>query len=185
MAKHSVNLVIRKVDELPYITKARIYLPIFAVISLVLFVISFLASIIYINSNSQEFNAVNARIDNLQRSISANKNTEGIYTLTVSRIDTIEQLSTGSKNYTKLLAQILNLQTDGILVSQSTIDKKNAVTVTVTASSSAVLDDFVTSLLKEDASKTFSDIKSSGIVRDKNGAYLFTITLTPNNSLLQ
>lgn len=185
MAKHSVNLVIRKVDESPYLTKAKIYLPVIAVVSLVLFVISFLASILYISNNSQEFNAVNARIDNLQRRISASKNTEGVYTLTFFRIKTSEQLSAGSKNYTKLLSEILKFQSEGILVSQTTVDKKNAVTVSVTASSSAAMDDLITALLKADASKLFTNIASSGIVRDKTGNYLFTLTLAPNISLLQ
>ncbi|MBI3379231.1 hypothetical protein HY029_00585 [Candidatus Gottesmanbacteria bacterium] len=185
MAKHSVNLVIKKENELPVVKKLRLLLPIFSAVSLFIFVILFLSSIIYINKNNSEYNSLRLQIDNLEKRISANKNAEGIYILTVSRVKTIDQLSNGNKKFISLLSEILKLQSSGVLISQTNIDKKNSVTVSVTASSAASLDEFATKLLNADAAKLFSDIKTSGIVRDKNAGYLLSVSFKPSTSLLE
>lgn len=185
MQKHSVNLIIKRSNEPPIITKLKVILPIAAVVSLTLFVIFFFSSIIYISRNNQEFNSLKTQITNLEKLISAAKNTEGIYTLTVSRVKTIDQLNSTHKNYFNLLTEIKKLQLSGINLTQVTIDKKNAVVLAVSASSSASLDNFVTTLENRDISKVFSDIKSSGIVKDKTGSYLLSISLKPNPGLLQ
>lgn len=185
MTKYSVNLVINKSAESPLVAKAKIFLPVTAIVSLALFVIFFLSSLVYINKNNQKFNALKIQIDNLEKRISANKNAEGVYVLTVSRIKTIDQLGTHSKKFTPLLSEILKMQSGGLVISQATIDKKNAVTVALTASSSGTLDEFVTALMKAESNKLFSDIKSSGIVRDKDGSYLLSVSLNPNPTLFQ
>lgn len=185
MQKHAVNLIIKSTHEPPILSKLRVFLPISAVVSLTLFVILFLSSLIYINHNNAEFNTAKTQIDNLERLIGSQKNAEGIYTLTLVRVKTIAQLKSGNKNYTKLLTEIFKLQSPGLTISQTTVDKKNSVTIAATASSSATLDDFVNTLLKQQVVKLFSDIKSSGVVRDKNGGYLLSISLQPNPSLLQ
>lgn len=185
MEKRSVNLIIQKSAESPLFIKLKLILPIVAAVMLALFVIFFLSSIIYINKNNSEFNASKTQIENLEKKISSNKNTEGIYTLTVSRIKTIGQLGSGNKNYALLLSNVMKLQTNGVTVSQTSIDKKNNVTVAVTASSSAALSEFVTNVAKTESENLFSDIRSSGVVRDKNGGYIMTISLKPNSKILQ
>ncbi len=185
MGKHSVNLVISKQAESPLALKLKIILPIAAVASLFIFVVSFLASLLYIKNNSETFASLGVQIDTLEKKISEKKNTEGIYTLTLLRLKTVDQLKSGSKNYAKLLSEILKFGHEGVMISQTSIDKKNAVTVSAVASSSATLDDFVVQLRKTEAAKLFSEIKSSGIVRDKKGAYLLTISLKPDTTLLQ
>lgn len=185
MEKHTVNLLIRKTDEPAVLVKLRIYLPIMAAAGMLLFVISFLASVIYVGQNSRQFNALNTQIDNAEKRISGSKNAEGIYTLSYFRISTLGELKKGSKNYAKLLSDVLKMQSAGVSVSQITVDGKNSVAATVTASSAATLDNFASVLFKADADKKYSDIKTSGIVRDKTGGYLLTILMKPDNSLLQ
>lgn len=185
MQKHSVNLVIAKEEESPLLIKLKKILPIVAAVSLCLFVIFFFSSLVYISRNREEFNSLKLQIDNLEKKISQAKNSEGIYTLAVARVKTIADLQNGNKNFAKLLSEINKLQSSGIFFSQATVDKKNAVTVAITASSSAMLDDFVKTLVKSEAAKLFSEIKSSGIVRDKNGAYLLSVSLKPAPNLLQ
>lgn len=185
MEKQSVNLLIKKEKESPFVSRLRIFLPIASLLALFLFVFSFLGSIIYINKNNEEFTRLQRESASLEKKISDKKYIEGIYTLTVARIATIDQLTGGTKNFANLLSEILKLSSSGINFTQATIDKKNAVTVAAVASSAASLDNFVTSLLKTEAEKSFSEIKSSGIVRDKNGAYLLTISLKPNVTILQ
>lgn len=185
MQKHSVNLLIKKSSERPEIARARIYLPIFAAISLVLFVIAYLASILYLVNNNQKYNSLISQIDNLERQIAAEKTTEGVYSLTIMRVNALKDSGSGSKNYIKLLTELSKLKTEGISISQTAVDKSNAVSLAVTASSSASLDNFVNALISADRAKLYSEIKSSGIVRDKNGSYLLTVLLKPDNSLLQ
>jgi len=185
MQKHSINLLIAKEEESPQLVKLKKIFPILAVVSLCLFIISFFFSLIYISRNQAEFMSLNLQIDNLEKNISQQKNSEGVYTLTISRIKTIEDLQNGNKNFAKLLSEINKLASNGVVFSQATIDKKNAVTIAAIASSSSALDDFVASLVRAETAKLFSDIKSSGIVRDKNGAYLLSVSLKPNSNLLQ
>ena len=185
MEKHSVNLLIKKDSESDLVIRLKTFLPVIAVVSLSLFVVSFLVSLLYINNNNMEFKSLKSQSESLEKQISDKKNVEGIYTLTALRIKTIDQLNSGSKNFAKLLFEILKLQSEGINFTQTSIDKKNAVNIAVVASSSASLDDFITKLIAVDSSKQFSDIKSSGIVRDKTGGYLLTISLKPSSNLLQ
>lgn len=185
MEKHTVNLLIKHESESPLVLKLKVYLPIAAVVGLTLFVVFFLISIIYINNNNQEFNALKLQIETLEKRISTYKNSEGMYTLTVSRINTITQLSQGRKNFASLISEIPKLQFNGLEINQTSLDKKNNLTLAVTASSSGTLDEFISLLLKTEAGKRFSDIKSAGVVRDKTGSYLLTISMKPNNSLLQ
>lgn len=185
MQKHSVNLVIAREEESPHLVKLKKILPIVAAVSLCLFVIFFFSSLVYISRNREEFNSLKVQVDNLEKKISQQKNTEGIYTLTVARVKTIIDLQNGNKNFAKLLSEINKLQSSGVFFSQATVDKKNTVTVAMIASSSSVLDDFVATLVRAETAKLFSEIKSSGIVRDKNGAYLLSISVKPDPTLLQ
>lgn len=185
MEKQSVNLLIKKEEGSPFVSRLRIFLPIAALVALFLFVFSFLGSIIYINKNNDEFTRLQKETAAFEKKISDKKYIEGIYTLTVARIATIDQLATGTKNFANLLSEILKLSSSGITFTQASLDKNNAVTVAVVASSAASLDNFVATLLKTEVEKSFSEIKSSGIVRDKNGAYLLTISLKPNVAILQ
>lgn len=185
MEKHSVNLIIKKETDSALVVKLKTFLPIIAVAALLLFVVSFLASLIYINNNNKEFKSLKTQSETLEKQITDKKNIEGIYTLTVQRIKTIDQLSSGNKNFAKLLFEILKLQSTGINFTQTSIDKKNAVNIAVIASSSATLDDFVTRLIEADTNKLFSDIKTSGIVRDKTGGYLLSISAKPSTKLLE
>lgn len=185
MEKHSVNLIIKKEKEAPIVAKLKIILPVTASIIFFIFIVSFFASLFYINKNINEFDAVKSQISKLEKQIADKKNLEGVYTLTLSRIRTLEQLKTGNKNYSNLLAEILKLQSDGIIITETSIDKKNSVSTSIAASSSALLDDLVTRLIQTDKAKIFTDIKTSGIVRDKKGRYLLSIFLKPTNKVIE
>lgn len=185
MEKRSVNLLIQKKGQSPLFVKLGIIFPLAAVISLFLFTVFFVVSVVYIANNNKAFGLLKSQVDNLEKQISNKKSIEGIYTLTANRVRTIDQLKSGSKNYTGLLSEILKLQTNGISVTGASIDKKNAVNVSVVASSAATLDDFISLLLTSDQSKLFNDIKGSGIVRDRSGKYLMSISFKPSDRLLR
>lgn len=185
MQKHTVNLLIKKQEDSPLLLKLKKILPVLAAVSLSLFVIFFFSSLVYINRNQEEFKSLKRETDNLEKKISQQKNIEGIYALTLSRVKIIGDLQNGYKNFAKLISEIDKFQSNGVVFSQTMIDKKNAVTITTIASSSGALDDFVAALVRAESAKLFSDIKSSGIVRDKTGAYLLSISLKPAPRLLQ
>lgn len=185
MEKHSVNLIIQKDKEAPIVAKLKIFLPVTASIGFFIFIVSFFASLFYINKNINEFDALKLQISRLEKQVSDKKKLEGIYTLTLSRIKTLEQLKKGNKNYSNLLTETLKLQSEGVTITQTSIDKKNSVTASIVASSAARLDDFVTHLVAVDKDKIFTNINTSGIVRNKKGGYLLSIFFTPGNRIIE
>ncbi len=185
MPKKSVNLILPLEKDKPVVKKLKIILPVVAVISLLTFTIVFLASIFYINSNIFQFNLLKSEIDQLENNIGSQKNTEGIYTLTSSRLNILDQVSGKSANFTSLIGAINQMNLSGISITNMASDNKGNVTFSVAASSSASMDSLVSYLLDKDKKKIFSKIEAHGIVREKTGSYTLTITLLANNSLLK
>lgn len=185
MEKRSVNLIIKKDKESPFVTKLKIFLPVAAAISLLLFIGADFASIMYINKNIRDFDTLKLQINKLEKQISDNKNIEGIYTLTLLRLKILEQLKSNTKNYSNLLAEILKLQSEGVNVTQASIDKKNSVSTSIEASSAAQLDNLVTRLIQSDKDKIFSDINTGGVVRNKNGGYKLNLSYKPSNKIIE
>lgn len=185
MEKHSVNLIIKKEKVSPLVAKLKIILPVTASAFFFIFLVSFFASLFYISKNINEFDRIKSQISKLEKQIADKKNVEGVYTLTLSRAKILEQLKMGNKNYANLLSEILKLQSEGIIINQTSIDKKNSVSTSITASSSALLDDLVTRLEASDKAKNFTDIRTSGIVRDKKGRYLLSIFFKPANKIIE
>lgn len=184
MEKHSVNLIIKKEKESPIVTKLKIFLPVTASIGLIIFIISFFASLIYIDKNIRDFDSVKLQISKLEKQISDKKNLEGIYTLTHLRLKTLGQLNSNIKNYSNLVTEVLKLQSDGVKLTHTSINKNNSASISIVASSSASLDDAVTQLIQIDKDKIFTNMKTSGIVRDKNGRYIFEIFFIPSRKII-
>lgn len=185
MEKHSVNLLIKKKEQSPLFVKLNIIFPAAAAFSLFLFISLFLVSLIYINDNNKQFSSLKNQVESLGKQISDKKNIEGIYTLTAERVKIIDQLNSGRKNYSNLLSKILKLQSNGISITSASIDKKNAVNVSAVASSAAALDEFFSLLTEIGQNKQFNDIKSSGIIRDRSGGYLLSISFKPSEIILK
>ena len=185
IVKRSINLIIAHDDESPLVKKLKIIAPITAVISLSIFVLLFLLTLLYNNSNINQFNMLKSEVSETEQKISNSKNTEGIYTLSSVVLSTLGQILNTKKNYSVLLDEILEIEGTGIEISGAKTSSKGGVELTVNASSSASLITLVDKLMTKEQNKKVSDIKASGIIRNKKGQYLLNISFIADKSVLQ
>lgn len=184
MAKYSLNLIIRKQNEPEMIRKLKIILPVTAGASLVIFLAIFLMMFIYINKNVNQFNLLKRQTQQMENKISSQKMTEGDYTVAASRINVLGEILDKEKKFIPLISELDRLNTGGIKVEAVSSDRTGNISLSLIASSSASLDDFVTTLLYKEDQKLFSDIKAQGISREKNGNYHMTLSLKADKNLL-
>lgn len=176
--KKSVNLILKQFKEPPFLRKLRVILPILAGITLTLFVIFFLISVHYVNNNTYQYNAVKKEVDIIEQKIIAQKNVEGIYTLTFSRLNVLNEIlaSASRKDFSKLVAEVDSLQQEGINLVSTSVDENSNVLLSLTVSSSGELDRLVDLLIDKEQQGFFSDIEASGIVREKDGSYILSVS---------
>lgn len=185
MPKTTLNLIIVKEKESPILRKLNIIFPVSAVVSLTIFVLIFFASIIYYNGNILKFNLVKKEIESLEKKIGDQKATEGVYTLTAQRVNILNQMVSQNPNFPRVLTEIDNLNIPGINILSASSDDKGSLSIALVASSSASLDDFVQRLRQEEQKKLFSRIEAHGVVREKKGNFLLTITLKGEPTILK
>lgn len=185
MAKYSVNLILAKKNESDIFVKLKIIFPLVALGILLLFLLGFGLTVVYINANSHRFNQIKSEVSIYENKINSLKEVEGIYTLTSGRLNVLDQLMTGSFTFDKLLSEINDMNSPDIKISALSIDSKGNLNLHMTASSSAVLDDLVAIFISRQDKKLFSDIKAAGITRDKKGGYSLNINLNTNKTLLE
>lgn len=185
LVKRSINLLIIHDDESPLIKKLKIIAPVVAVISLSIFVLLFMLALLYTNSNINQYNLLKNEVSETEQKITNSKNTEGIYTLSSVVLSTLSQILNSKKNYSLLLDEILDIEGTGIEISGAKTNKKGDVELTITASSSASLITLVDDLMTKEQNKKISDIRASGIIRNKKGMYLLNINFVADKSVLQ
>lgn len=185
MGRHSINLILSKSAENSYIRGLKKILPIVAGLSSAIFIPLFVFSIIRVNNSVKQFNLLKNEVETFERKISDQKNIEGIYTLTAMRLNVLAQILSRGKNFSKLIPEIDNLQGKGIDIDSASIDKQGSVSLSLIASSSAALDDFVTLLLIKDKEKLYSNIRSGGLTREKKGNYKLSLSFKVSEALLQ
>lgn len=183
MVKYSVNLILKEEKESPLVKKLKIIFPLVSFLLLIFFGLIFLFTYFYINANSREFNLLNKEIERYEKQISEYKITEGIYTLTGSKLKVIDELLADSKNFSPVVGTLLALQTSGITITSITTDKLGNISFSIIASSSASMDMFVNKIIEEENEELFSDITAQGIVRDKKGNYILSISAKGNKEL--
>lgn len=176
LMKKSVNLILERIREPPFVKKLKVILPIVAVFSLVFFVAVFLLSLYYVDSNIYELNILKQEAETLEQQISQQKKVEGVYTLTVLRLDVLNQILAKRKDFSKVIMEIDSLQEDEISLISASIDEKDNVLLSLVASSSAALDRLVNLLLDRETKGFFSDIYARGIVREKESSYTLSIS---------
>jgi len=185
MTKKSVNLIIRKETDSILLQRLNIFFPVFASIFLIGFALFFFGSIIYINNNITKYNILKKEIENLEKKISGQKGTEGIYKLTSSRLSVFEQIENVNLSFTPLISEIYSLNDLGVKIKSASADNKGNTSFALSATSSASLDQLVNTLIDKEREKLFSKIEAHGIIRDKNGNYALTITFTTSPTLLK
>lgn len=174
--KKSVNLLLKQFSEPPFVSKLKIILPILAAVSLTLFVTIFLISIYYVNNNTAQFNLVRKEVDIIEQKIAGEKNIEGIYTLTLARLNVLNQILTSRREFSKLITEIDNLQQDGISLVSASVDENNNIALSLNVSSSEGLDRLVDLLIDKEEKGIFSNLEAAGIVREKKGNYILSVS---------
>jgi hypothetical protein len=185
MSKASVNLILSKKKETKLSKKLKLLFPLIAGISLFIFIILFIISLTYVNSNINKFNLLKKESERLEAKISAQKSVEGIYTVSLNRLSALDTLLTNSMSFIAILPEITAANGSGISLSNANVSEKGNLAVSLQASSSASLDDFVTFLKKKEEKKLYSEIIASSILREKKGIYHLGLTFKVNKSLIQ
>lgn len=183
--KKSVNLIIEAKLETPVVRKLRVILPILAAASLFLFAIIFFGSLIYINNNLKDFDLLRKDIKTQEEKISALKSMEGIYNITVVKLNAFEQISSQKKSFSRILGEIEDLKRNYVTISSAAIDSDGKISFSMSASSSAQVDDFVELLLLQEQKKIYSNIEAVGFMKDKKENYSFSISMKGDPSLLR
>lgn len=185
MPKRIINLLIEKQQEPLLYRRLKIILPVSAVVFLLIFLILYFVSISYLRSNSSDFNQMKAKLVSLEQKISAQKNTEGIYTLSAVKLDLINQILTKNPSLTNVIAEIVGLPIEGVDIKYVSIEKNGDINFLLETYSIDTLETFINLLLKKEEQKIFSSIQAGNVIRDKKGMYALGISLKINPILLK
>ncbi|MBM3283688.1 hypothetical protein FJY90_05600 [Candidatus Gottesmanbacteria bacterium] len=185
MEKRSINLLIQKDKDPLILRRLRIILPVAASFTLLIFLILFIISINYVNENNAQYNRLKVQTDQLEKKIADQKPTEGLYTLTVRKLDVLDKILRENRNLVKPISEIIYMGSNLLDINQITIESDNRLAFSVSASSSAALDGMISALLVKEANKYFSDIQATNILRDKEGKYNFKISLRADANLFR
>lgn len=184
MVKKNINLLIEKELDSHLVAKLKLFLPVVAVVFFVLFIILFIVSISYTKKNLEQYKVLKEEVSQLESKIDEKKNLEGVYTLSYSILNAIKEILNNKVTFTPILSELMKINTEHLGVTQASSDNKGKINLSITASSSAYLNNLVTFLHdKEDKDKIFSNITASGVNRNKTGGYELTISLKADESL--
>ncbi|OGG06934.1 hypothetical protein A3D05_06665 [Candidatus Gottesmanbacteria bacterium RIFCSPHIGHO2_02_FULL_40_24] len=182
MKHKSINLLPDIEEDSSYLRRIKKIAPIIAGTSLIIFLVFYSVSLLYVQQNLREFNRINTEIDLLERKISLEKPRESVYLTSISVLETIKKvLSADSKIIINILPVIINTPDTGILLSQATIDQSGKVSLTISAPSIDTLEIFVSEMIKHERISGFNNIIANGIVRDSAGSYSLSVELNVNN----
>lgn len=183
--KKSVNLIIKSKIERPFIQRLKILLPLTASLGLLLFCVVFVVSVVYLNTNLKEYNLLNKDIEALKGEIASQKKAEGIYNISALKLTVLEQIISQQKSFTNVISQINNFKNNNLTISLAKIDTDQKISLSITASSSAVINDFVEKLLISENQKKFSKIFAEGFMKNKKNEYTFIISMLADPTLFK
>lgn len=178
MPKKTINLIINLQEDTPLVKRLKLFLPLISLSSLIIFIILYAVSLIYIRSNFSNYNLLEKQTEVLEKKVSSVKSTEGIYTTTVGILNIISSLSVNTATIMPdIFLEVYNLQSPGVVVNNASIDQKGDVFMTVTTSNLDSLDTIIERLKeKEEFQKRFINTRSQGVTRDTDGVYKMNVT---------
>lgn len=174
--KRQLNLIILKDDELPILKSARKYLPIAGFISLAVF----LCGYFYYYNNIVKISSVQEKIDSdyrmYEKRIENLRAKQQLTGTVISRLDQVIKLEKLPKQELTI-DKIMSLEDYGVTVTGYTISDFEKISISMTASSSAALDNFVEAIHEKEKNKEFKEIFARSVVREKDGYYNFVLEL--------
>src|SRR3989344_7405407 len=176
MAKKLINLLIEPSPEPIYYRRLKKLFPLISFLSLLLFTVLYLSSLLYLQINIKEYNSLKAKYTLLENKIAEKKSAESIYVSTIGILDTIKKiLDKDSKIISSTFPTVFGLQQNGIQVNSTSVDNSGPVGITVSAESSDSLLSLYESLKELEVSSNFRQIQASGIIRENDGRYSLTV----------
>lgn len=176
--KRSVNLIIPKIEDTPYMRKTKIILPVIAGVLFAVYLLLFAALFIYSQFNMTQYLDLKLEVTALEKQINNRKSDEGVYAISLDKAGILNNVMKKNSNFDTSLETIEELQTEGIFISNVSLDKKGLTSFSMTASSSAALSDFVDNLLQRSTQAKMDGLTATGISMGSDKKYRVTITYT-------
>ncbi len=183
--KRSINLILRKDHVAPLSYRLNHVAMRVAIVSLAVFFCTVLFTVIYLRIQYDRFNSLKQEVQDLESGISRRKTVEGLATIAQEKLVVLERLNGINRRYSRLLKETIDLQSPSVRISQITVSKDRNMSMSAVSQSSDALEEFVDSLIREEARGKFSDITATGILRDRSGSYGFTLNMRPDVTLFQ
>lgn len=183
--KRSINLVLSKQPQPLIIRRLNVILPAVAGIFFFLFIAIYVGSILYLKENQKEYNSINSEITENEKAIESQKNKEGVYRYTLSLLTVLDQIASAYQSYTPLAQEISDLNSLGLGIKTFGTTTKGDVSINLSAKSTDSLEQLVIALKQRDKDKKFSEIRASGISRDRDGVYQLSLSFKAAPVLLK
>ncbi|OGG20815.1 hypothetical protein A3D03_04000 [Candidatus Gottesmanbacteria bacterium RIFCSPHIGHO2_02_FULL_40_13] len=184
MVKKSINLLIEKELDSLLVAKLKHYLPVAAAVCFILFIILFIVSITITKKNLAQYNTLKEEVNKIENKIDEKQNLEGVYTLSYSILKIINEITGNKVNFTPLLASVIKINSDDLSLTKAMSDDKGLVNFSISASSSAALNNLVSFLHeREDKDKIFSAIYAHRATRNTDGGYQISVSFKADESL--
>jgi len=179
MAKKLINLLIEVQPEPAAIRSLRRFIPTFSLTLLVIYIILQISLLAYIKLNLNEYNKIQKEVQRLENGIAIAKSRESLYITSIGILDKIKKiLDSDTKIISNTLPVLIKIQSSDVLIDTITIDNSGPAGFTVKTSNVTVMEDLVSELRKNQSNIKFKDIKAAGIVRENDGSYTFSISLS-------
>ena len=178
MAKKLINLLIEVQPDSPGIRRLKKIAPITSIFVLAVFIVFYVLSLVYVQINIRNYNQIKSQADLLEKKIASLKSSESLYITTIGVLDKIKNiLSKDTKIIANTMPALFKIQGDNSVITTSSIDNSGPVGFTVKAESLNALENFINELKKSENENNFKEIKATGILRESDGSYTFTINL--------
>ena len=184
MAKQSINLLITKHPASGMVRRMQKISPMFAGISLVVFCAAFIISFEQLRASGAEHDRVRKEITDVEKSILTQQSAEGLYTLTAKSLDVLQRITDKNITFNRVLSELSTLQSESTIFANAHVDDTGVVSISIISESYTYLNEFVSNLLAKESEGLFSNIKTQGVVRDRDGEYRLSISFVVDQSLL-
>lgn len=148
-----------------------------SIIALVLFLVIYSLTFLYISYQSIKYRDSQAKISALTTSVNGKRDLEALLSATAVKLKAIDGIISSQFNYPLIFQELFSLPISGVSIGSFAIDTDGLVNLNTVASSSAILDNFVGVISRKDTvDKKYKNIKTSTISLDKNGHYVLSFT---------
>ena len=179
MAKKLINLLIEVQPEPLAVRRFRRVIPTFSITLLVVYIVLQISLLAYIKLNLNEYNKIQKEVQRLENRIAIVKSRESLYITSIGVLDKIKKiLDSDTKIISNTLPVLINIQSSDVFMDTITVDNNGPAGFTVKTSNVTVMENLVNELTKIQTNIKFKDVKAAGIIRENDGSYTFSVSLS-------